>query len=290
MNQQNKYLTLVRREIWEHRSLWLLPLTGAGLLLFSTLFGPAVHNGVDVTITPIMPAGVGGAVGAISSAVIMGVVGLFACIVAFFYLLDCLSAERKDRSILFWKSLPVSDAETVLAKLSVALVLLPLFVLVVSVLLQPLLAGILALRIPEVRPHLGELLGGSFAALPRMIGIGIFALLWYAPVAAYMMLASVLARRAPIVYAIVPPVALCIAERLLLNSGLISRFFGERLMPWPERRRYLVVIRDYDGDGIATISHDWWKLFADLELWLGVAAAVGIVYAVIRLRRYRDDT
>ncbi len=292
MKQDNKYLTLVRREIWEHRSLWMLPLIGAGLLLFSTLFGRGVHNGVDVTMTPVMPTGAGAALGAVSSLVIMGVVGLFACIVGFFYLLDCLFAERKDRSILFWKSLPVSDAETVLTKLTVAMVLLPLFVLLVSVLLQPLLAGILAMRIPQVRPHLGQLLSGSFAALPRVIGIGIFALLWYAPVATYMMLASVLAKRTPIVYAIVPPVALGIAERLLLGSGLVSRFIGDRLMPWPARAEQLFLTTDHDrdGDGIPNINPEWWKLFGEVDLWLGVAAAAAIIWAVIRLRRYRDDT
>ena len=53
-------------------------------------------------------------------------------IVVFFYLLDSLLAERKDRSILFWKSLPVSDTEVVLSKLATALVVAPVFVLLVS--------------------------------------------------------------------------------------------------------------------------------------------------------------
>ena len=62
-------------------------------------------------------------------------------IVLFFYLLDSLLAERKDRSILFWKSLPVSDTEVVLSKLLTAAVVVPLFVLVVSSVLQVLFAA-----------------------------------------------------------------------------------------------------------------------------------------------------
>src|SRR6185369_3993839 len=145
-----------------------------------------------------------------------------------------------------------------LTKLVVAMVLLPLFVLVVSVLLQPLLAGILATRIPEVRPHLGQLLSGSFTALPHLICIGIFSLLWYAPLATYLMLASVLAKRTPIVYAIVPPVAVVIAETLLFSSQHVSRFLGERLRPWPGRPDRVFSIT---GNGMANINHDWWKLF-----------------------------
>jgi ABC-2 type transport system permease protein len=289
MNGNNKYLTLVRREFWEHRGLWMLPLIGAGLLLFSAMFGGGMHfrAGVHVTMNASVPQETSGAVGAISSLMILAVVGLFACIVAFFYLLDCLFAERKDRSILFWKSLPVSDAETVLTKLMVSMVLLPLFVLVVSVLLQPLLAGIVALRFPDVRPVLGELLGASIAAVPHVIGVGVFVLLWYAPVATYMMLASVLARRTPIVYAIVPPVALGVAETLLLDSNHVFRFLRGRLVPWPGSPERVFVI---DGHDMANINHEWWKLFGEPGLWLGLVAAAAMTYAVIRLRRYRDDT
>jgi ABC-2 type transport system permease protein len=289
MNQNNKYLTLVRRELWEHRGLWMLPLIGAALLLVSATFGGGshLHNGFDVTMNPRLPDRLVQPVGAISSLMILAVIGLFACIVAFFYLLDSLFAERKDRSILFWKSLPVSDAETVLTKLVVTMVVLPLFVLVLAVLVQPLLAGIVAIRFPEFRPALGQMLGGSLAALPHLLGIGIFALLWYAPVASYMMLASVLARRTPIVYAIVPPVALGIAEWLLLSSKHVFDFVGERLMPWPGRSDRVFVI---DGNGLANINHDWWKLFAEPGLWLGLVAAFAMTCVVIRLRRYRDDT
>ena len=63
-----------------------------------------------------------------------------------FYLLDCLYAERKDRSILFWKSLPVSDAATVASKLLVALAVVPLGVYVVAILSDLLFSAIIAVR------------------------------------------------------------------------------------------------------------------------------------------------
>ena len=50
---------------------------------------------------------------------------LTAFLVGVFYCLDALHGERRDRSILFWKSLPVSDLTTVLAKASVPCRVLP---------------------------------------------------------------------------------------------------------------------------------------------------------------------
>ena len=59
-----------------------------------------------------------------------------AFIIGVFYCLDALHSERRDRSILFWKSLPVSDLTTVLSKASVPLAILPLIVLPIVVVMQ----------------------------------------------------------------------------------------------------------------------------------------------------------
>lgn len=290
MNRNNKYLTLARRELWEHRGLWLVPLIAAGLLVCAATFGTLNFNGngMHVSLDSPMPQKAGEHIGSISMLGVATAIGLFAGIVMTMYLLDCLFNERKDRSILFWKSLPVSDAETVLTKLVVAMVLVPLLVLVLAVLLQPLLAGIVGMRFPETRPYIGQLLGGSLAAVPRLAGIGVFALLWYAPVATYMMLASVLAKRTPIVYAIMPPIALIVAERLLFRTAYVGHFVGERLLPWPDRGDDLYFVSAKDG--MASLGGGWWKLFSDPAMWLGLVAAAAMIYVVVRLRRYRDDT
>jgi ABC-2 type transport system permease protein len=288
MNKNNKYLTLVRREFWEHRALWLAPGVAAGLMLAAAIFGAlnvTTGRGMSVNIGPA-PAGASGQMGEFALFGLFSSIGLFAAIVSVFYLLDCLFAERKDRSILFWKSLPTSDAETVLTKLGVALVAMPLLVLALSLVLQPLLTGIAALRIEAVRPHIGEVLLGGLGAVPNLLGLWIVAMLWYAPVAAYLMLASVLARRTPIVYAMIPVVALGVAERMGLGTGNVFRFVGQRLMPWPQQDR---IVAQLDG-GIPQLSDEWWKMFGEPALWLGVVAAAAIIYGVIRLRRYRDDT
>src|SRR5437867_8784109 len=59
-----------------------------------------------------------------------------AFIVGVFYCLDSLHGERRDRSILFWKSLPVSDLTTLLSKVTIPLAVLPLVTFAIVVVTQ----------------------------------------------------------------------------------------------------------------------------------------------------------
>ena len=138
----NNMLWLIRREIWENRSLWIAPLVIAGVILVIAAFG-GIHvgdggdfsmgwhsdSGIDISdedrenIRSAMataPLDKKQIVYAITLSTFTAVQLFSMVIVLFFYLLDSLLAERKDRSILFWKSLPVSDSEVVLSKLLTA--------------------------------------------------------------------------------------------------------------------------------------------------------------------------
>src|ERR1700688_4835450 len=113
----NDYAWLVRREFWENRAIWIVPAAIGVALTLAALFG-------NVQIPALSPP---------DSRALSGVV-LFGFGVTFFvvmniyatwYLLDCLYADRKDRSVLFWKSLPISDTTTVMSKLATALLVIP---------------------------------------------------------------------------------------------------------------------------------------------------------------------
>jgi hypothetical protein len=114
-------------------------------------------------------------------------------------------------------------------------------------------------------------------ALARISVTGVFGLLWYAPVAVYLMLASVIAKRAPLLYVIGPPLILILWERLMLDSTHAAKFLIGRLA----LRR---------GENLIGPSAEPWLAFQDSQLWIGLAVAAGMLYIVIRLRRYRDDT
>src|SRR6266851_8609260 len=122
----------VRRELWENRSIYIAPLAAAivfllGFFISMVSLRHRMHGvwpldsaqGRDVFATRYE----------LAAALIMGT----ALIVGIFYSLDALYGERRDRSILFWKSLPVSDPTTVLSKMSIPMVILPVLGLAITV-------------------------------------------------------------------------------------------------------------------------------------------------------------
>ncbi|MET0279691.1 MAG: ABC-2 transporter permease [Steroidobacteraceae bacterium] len=292
---KDKYLMLVRRELWEHRTLWLAPLIAAGLVVAAAAFGQFGMGPGELEIdgsrfNPTLNPGQVAHAGAIAMVTVAGFLTAISGIVVFTYLLDCLFAERKDRSILFWKSLPVSDAETVVSKFLVAMVVIPALVLLLALVLQPLLVGVMYLRFEGLRPFVGTgLFSGTLAGLGRVGVSGLFAALWFAPLGSYLMLASVAAKRAPLLYAALPPFALFVAEKIIFGRGSnhVGRFIGERVFPWPPR---LPQLYGWGPNGVAAGEGHWWLVFTDAKLWLGLVAAAGMMYIIIRLRRYRDDT
>jgi ABC-2 type transport system permease protein len=181
------------------------------------------------------------------------------------YLLDCLYAERRDRSILFWKSMPVSDTRTVLVKFAVAVVITPLGVYGVAVVTHAI-SSIVMLSIGGANAFMTWTYGEWFLAQGEMLVQLLLTLVWYAPMAAYLMLASVYARRTPMLIAVLPPLALGLGEKLLFGTSYVLHFVVERLAP--------ATTDDLTSPG----------------LWLGVVATAGLLLVVIRLRRYRDDT
>jgi ABC-2 type transport system permease protein len=269
------YLTLVRREFWEHRQLWIAPAASAGFLLLMAivgmLFAPG-HVRFDGMNFDASQAPVPHFTERMMLFATMGmasVIVIAACVTVFIYLLDCLYAERKDRSILFWKSLPVSDRDTVLVKFGVAMLAVPAGVFVLQMLTNLLLTGITAMA---SHGHPAWLEGWTLArwagAQAQFAGIILVTLLWYAPVAAWFMLASVFARRAPLMFAVLPWAILTISERLVMGTAYVWHFVGWRL----------------------SSTQTPLERLATPGLWIGLAAAAGMLYVVIRLRRYRDDT
>ena len=269
----NKYTILVKREFWEHRSLWIAPLVAAGFFVLAAV-GAVLFAGSHINLSgPVHFHSKSGMVG--ENPVLLGMAALAAqiflvsAITCFVYLLDCLYSERKDRSILFWKSLPVSDAHTVLVKYAVGMVIVPIAVFILTMLAYGLIYGALKLGVPSFTPFTASAPHPSWwDALLTMMGMLTASLLWYAPVGAWFMLVSVASRRAPILMAFMPFVALGIAESMLFHSNHVWQFMGYRLKPQP----------------------DLMEALAEPNLWLGLVAAAGMLYLVVRLRRYRDDT
>jgi ABC-2 type transport system permease protein len=291
--------TLARRELWEHRALWIVPIAMvAGLYLMPALFGQFQLQRLDPVTTEQAHAMVG-----FSSAILQMLVFLVVGIVLFFYLLDSLYAERKDRSILFWKSLPVSDALTVTSKLAVALLVIPLYTYALCIAGDLLARGVLIAR---------QSAGAVGAGFPLwhgptwiksqglMLTMLLASVLWYAPIAAYLTFVSAWARRSVVLWAVVPPLALVIIESVALGTGHVSAFIRNRLegaiphlFDGATTRADLSVVIERErlpspAKLFDALDPSW--ILGQSGLWLGLAIAAGLFFAAVRVRRYRDDT
>jgi len=296
------FLMLIRREFWEHRSLWMAPLVIAILLVASAI--PARFGLVHLDPGDFSE-GLGGqvAVFALTQWALTVPLYIVMVIVLSFYLLDCLYAERKDRSILFWKSLPVSDAVTVTSKLIVALVVVPLGVYVLALVANLLFSGFWIGSVslghrPNVLTLWDTVAWVKVEAL-MLFGL-ILSVLWYAPLAAYLLLISAWARRNVFLWATLPPVVAMLVERLAFHTHFVASLLAYRMTSMGGES-----IRMKQAIDNATVSSghhelisltklfdaiDARMLFGDIDLWLGLAVAAGLAFGAARIRRYRDDT
>jgi ABC-2 type transport system permease protein len=325
----------IRREFWEHRSLWIAPAVWAGIitLMFAWVIFVVIpqqigHDGIVMTpdaqtMSQLDEADRKEVEVAIADArqnhheptdeekdtffafsylAITGLVTTFACIVVFFYLIDCLYAERRDRSILFWKSLPISDAQVVLSKLAVALVVVPLGAILLAAVIQLLIGLMVWLRFHStvIGVHLPDWsLVAWFKSLLVSLVLGFGGVLWYAPIAGYLLLMSSWARRNVFLWAVLPPVALVALEGFFFHSINVLKFIGWRFSGYTRLLHLdptvLNVGTRNSGDDLPHITDvlsqlDMSGMFLNAEVWVGVAAAAAMVFVAIRLRRYRDDT
>jgi ABC-2 type transport system permease protein len=259
----------VRRELWEHRSIYLAPLAAAAISLFGFLIGLTLspahrHEGLD---TPYEFAGL----------LIMGT----GFLVGIFYSLDALYGERRDRSILFWKSLPVSDLITVLSKFTIPLIILPLLSFAIAVVTQ---FGMLLLR-----SGLGVGTPGarmSFFHLSLMLLYHILTVhgLWYAPLYGWLLLVSAWAPRAPFVWAFLPPFVIWGVEKIAFRT---SHFLGmlQYRLTGPEPPTTAA----RSGNMMEVISAlTPLQFFSTPGLWVGLAVAAIFLAAAVRLRRNRE--
>jgi ABC-2 type transport system permease protein len=213
-----------------------------------------------------------------------------AFLVGIFYSLDGLHGERRDRSILFWKSLPVSDLTTVLSKASIPLVILPLLVFVIAVSLQ------IVMRIESA---VVLWLSGASTANPwappvfEMQVVLLYSLivmaLWHAPLYMWFLLVSGWARRATFLWAVFPPLAIAALEYVAFRTAYIGSMLHGRIGGFAPRAFDLV-----DKNGVPIDPHFIplaqlapGRFLASPSLWIGLIFAAIFFAAAVRLRRYQ---
>ena len=193
----------VQRELWESRSIYIAPLAVAGLILFGFLISTFHLPGkmrAALTLDPMQQHALLTQPYDFAALLIMATT----FVVAVFYCLDALHGERRDRSILFWKSLPVSDLTTVLSKASIPLVVLPLLTFAITVVTQwimLLMSSAVLLGSGLSVATLWTQLSLSQMWLVLLYHLVAVHALWYAPIFGWLLLVSAWARRAAILWA-----------------------------------------------------------------------------------------
>lgn len=148
-------------------------------------------------------------------------------VVVFFYLLGSLYDDRRDRSILFWKSMPVSDALTVGSKLAAGLILAPLIYLGFVVVAHMAIAILATIVASGQDVAVWDTLWVSANFVSRWIGfivLFVFTMFWCLPFFGWVVFVSSWAKSAPLAWVIGIPIVLMLLEATLFNTRFISEF------------------------------------------------------------------
>jgi ABC-2 type transport system permease protein len=293
----------VRRELWENRWLYIAPLIVAGVALLGFLWGsrhlpeklrsaaaqdPTVKHALLVASYDYI-------------AIILIVVTVF---VGAYYCLEALHGERRDRSILFWKSLPVSDLTTVLSKATVPFAVLP--VIAFGVIIATQVAMLLLSTLIQLATGQSPALLWAQVPIFRDLGVLIYGLvtltLWYAPIYAWLLLVSAWAQRAALLWAVLPPLVIGVIERIAFHTTYVgallrSRLAGGYAHAFVVKAKETAAAAGTAGAG-GGVPHDMTQVFNPIPdpvkfvtspaVWIGLAAAVALIALTVWLRRRRD--
>ncbi|MCD9086705.1 hypothetical protein [Stenotrophomonas sp. SY1] len=223
--------------------------------------------------------------------------------VVFFYCLGALYDDRRDRSVLFWKSMPLSDSQTVLSKLVSALIVAPLLAVLAAIVIMFCFMVVISL---VMLAHGGPVSLIWAAANPLTIAAGLLCwipvyVLWALPTAGWLLMCSAWARSKPFLWAVMLPVFAGVivgwfSMMRLINADvgwfwgnivgrlLLGTFPGMHL-PYGSTTGKEVARSMIEGFSPATQFH----ALSMPSLWIGAAVGVGFIAVAIWLRQRRDD-
>jgi ABC-2 type transport system permease protein len=272
----------VWRELWENHSIYIAPSIVSAIILFGSFVGSFHLPGRRQNALLLDPARRRAAIELPYD--IVAVMLIFtAFIIGLFYCLDALHGERRERSILFWKSLPVSDFTTVLSKATIPLLVLPVVsfaIIVVTQFIMMLISTAVLLPSGLAGTTLANfnLIQQSAILLYGLIVIA----LWHAPIYGWALLVSGWVRRATFLWAVLPLLGIAFFEKITFNTSHFAAMLGNRLMGFaPEAFDF----QPHHGMAIDSLTPG--RYLSTPDLWIGLAFAAAFIGVAVRLRRYR---
>ena len=300
-------LALLKREVWEHRSIYVTPVAVASIVTLGTLamlmFAGGFAKELDVAIFGATNIAGDAERRVALTGFFVGTSWLFlfaAMILTVFYALDSLYAERKDKSILFWRSMPVTDAEAVIAKLVTAIIVIPLFTVAAVIVTHLVNLVVTSIWVSAKGGDAGHLIWGSVPLIDNWLAALIVALasaIWLSPFVGWFLFVSAFTKRSPLLMAFMPLVLIPLLEAIFLRSSVFAdAVFGRGGMIPLFRGMDMETFFDEDrlhlsDEAVSLLAHiDLAKFVSSGPMWIGLVVCGLLVTAAIYVRRYRDES
>jgi ABC-2 type transport system permease protein len=323
---------LVKREFWEHKGgFFWAPVWVGGIwtiLIAGTIFLTAAlgtSHGFNINGTTVnslssalSPADQKEAADALAASYMGFSLPVFAvlAITVFFFCIGSLYDDRRDRSVLFWKSLPISDSETVLSKVIIGIVVAPLIATALAAIVSLLLLLAICVTSAFMGVNVfGAILLNAHLYLSPLAVIGILPVyaVWALPTIGWLMLVSAWARTMPFLWAVGIPLFsgfLLSFFNAIFSFGWHVEWFWKHIVGrglggtipgiwfayFPAPTLDDTIVHGANGvsvhrhaDNMGAMIVQTWHVFATPDIWIGAVVGAAMIYAAIRLRRWRDE-
>ena len=307
------YVALIKRELWEHRSIFVTPIAIASVVMLGTLtalvFVGEFQDELYLAIFAAQnAAGADIPRKAVLTGLFIGSSWLFLLslgVLTVFYALDSLYAERKDKSILFWRSLPVTDAETVISKLFTALFVIPAIAMIGIMATHLVNLVITSLWVSSKGGDAGMLIWGSVSLFDNWFAmiIVLFAIaIWMSPFIGWFLFVSAWTKRSPLLMAFLPLILIPMFEGIFLRSthfmesvwgrsAQIPIFTGIDMKLFFDEDNPMHSAANMPEEMVSLLTHlDVGKFVTSVDTWIGIVVCGLLTTAAIYVRRYRDES
>jgi len=300
-------LALIKRELWEHHSIYVTPAAISVIVTLGVLAMLMLMSGfakeLEMAIFGAQNIAGDAERRAVLTGLFVGTSWVFLVALMFltvFYSLDSLYAERKDKSILFWRSMPATDAETVISKLLTAAVVIPSMTAVGIWVTHLVNLIVTSIWVSAKGGDAGVLVWGSISLFDNWLAALIVVVasgLWMSPFIAWFLFVSTWAKRMPILMAFMPPIVLGLLEWIVFRTQYFFTTIGARgdmrpLFHSMSLERFFEEEQWHNGvQNISLLEHmDLVGFVTDTGFWSGILVCGILTTAAIYVRRYRDDS
>ncbi len=276
-----RFQALIRRELLEHPTLFIgAPVLEGFLILvlvawLQTII-PAAEKQMAIEYLAIMFDGLSPTEMAPMFMVLSAPFVVAFAIAAVVYLQNALFQDRRDSSVLFWQSMPVSNLQTVLSKLVTIGAVAPLFSMATLLLMYCIGAvwlSILGVNYGVEIAGLGYMFMAAAASLIFVYLSMVMATLWLLPSIGWLLLFSAFAKRTPILWAIGAFLLLGFLEDFIFNTQFLANWVESRSNP------------------VAYLIMDFGSLFDrlfDYDMLFGIAVGAILITGAVYMRRFID--